>query len=210
VYVDGVHLTPHAPVDVAAFGADFYACSPYKFFGPHHGVLVAAPTVLETLHPDKLLPSTSAVPERFELGTLPYEILAGTTAAVDFIAGLASEASSRRDRVLESMTALEEHEDRLLGRLLDGLAAFDRVRLHGAPKRRTPTVLFSVDGLDSQEVYEGLATRGVNAPASSFYAIEASRWIGLGDTGAVRAGLAPYTTEDEVARLLAGVEELCR
>ena len=210
VYVDGVHLTPHAPVDVAAFGADFYACSPYKFFGPHHGVLVAAPTVLETLHPDKLLPSTSVVPERFELGTLPYEILAGTTAAVDFIAGLASEATSRRDRVLESMTALEEHEDRLLGRLLDGLAALNRVRLHGAPKRRTPTVLFSVDGLDSQTVYEGLAARGVNAPASSFYAIEASRWIGLGDTGAVRAGLAPYTTEDEVARLLEGVEELCR
>src|SRR4029453_19406622 len=87
--VDGVHLTPHAPVDVAALGADFFACSPYKFFGPHLGVLVADPAVLEGVHPDKLLPSTDTVPERFELGTLPYELLAGVTAAVDFIAGLA-------------------------------------------------------------------------------------------------------------------------
>ena len=79
VYVDGVHLTPHAPVDVAALGADFYVCSPYKFFGPHHGVLVADPEVLETVHGDKLLPQTHAVPERFEHGTLPYELLAGTT-----------------------------------------------------------------------------------------------------------------------------------
>ncbi|MGZ4472178.1 MAG: cysteine desulfurase-like protein [Nocardioidaceae bacterium] len=210
VYVDGVHLTPHAPVDVAAFGADFYACSPYKFFGPHHGVVVAEPALLQTLRPDKLLPSTLDVPERFELGTLPYETLAGTTACVDFIAGLASTAPSRRERVLESMAAVEEHEERLFCRLLDGLAALDRVRLHGSPKRRTPTALFSVDGLDGSDVYRGLADRRVNAPASSFYAIEASRWVGLGDTGAVRAGLAPYTNDDDVDRLLAGVEELCR
>ena len=88
VYVDGVHLTPHAPVDVTELGADFFACSPYKFFGPHHGVVVADPALLETLRPDKLLPSSDAVPERFELGTLPYELMAGTTATVDFIADL--------------------------------------------------------------------------------------------------------------------------
>ncbi len=208
LYVDGVHLTPHAPVDVVELGADFFACSPYKFFGPHHGVLVAAPDLLESVHTDKLLPATSAVPERFELGTLPYEILAGTTATVDFIAGLASDAADRRSRVLESMAALEEYEDGLFGRVLDGLAATARVRLHGSPKRRTPTVLFSIDGVDSRDVYEGLATRGVNAPAGSFYALEASRWIGLGDSGAVRAGLAPYTSQEDVDRLLAGVAEL--
>jgi cysteine desulfurase family protein (TIGR01976 family) len=210
VYVDGVHLTPHAPVDVTALGADFYVCSPYKFFGPHHGVLAAAPALLETIHPDKLLPSSNDVPERFELGTLPYEVLAGTTATVDFIAGLASDADRRRDRVVESMTVVEEHEDGLVGQVLDGLAAMGRVRVYGAAKRRTPTVLFSVDGLSPQDVYEGLAARGVNAPASSFYAIEASRRIGLGEEGAVRAGLAPYTSQDDVDRLLAGVEELCR
>ena len=146
LYVDGVHLTPHAPVDVAALGADFYACSPYKFFGPHHGMVVAAPELLERIHPDKLLPSTDEVPERFELGTLPYELLAGTTAAVDYIAGLASDAADRRTRVLESMRAVEEHEDRLLERLLDGLRQIRGVTLHGAPKRRTPTVFFSVAG----------------------------------------------------------------
>ena len=90
LFVDGVHLTPHAPVSVTDLGADLYACSPYKFFGPHLGVLAASPALLEELHPDKLLPSTDAVPERFELGTLPYELLAGVTATVDFIGALAS------------------------------------------------------------------------------------------------------------------------
>ena len=210
LYVDGVHLTPHAPVDVAALGADFYACSPYKFFGPHHGVVVAAPDLLERIHPDKLLPSTDQVPERFELGTLPYEILAGTTAAVDYIAGLASDAAERRTRVLESMRAVEEHEERVFDRLLDGLRGIAGVTMHGAPAIRTPTAFFSVTGREGREVYEHLAAAGVNAPASSFYAIEASRWIGLGDGGAVRAGVAPYTNEDDVDRLLAGLAEVAR
>src|SRR6185503_3280611 len=111
---------------------------------------------------------------------------------------LASAAADRRTRVLESMRAVEDYEDRLLDRLLDGLRGIGGVRLHGAPKRRTPTVFFSVDGVRDQQVYEHLASVGVNAPASSFYALEASRWIGLGDTGAVRAGLAPYTSNDDV------------
>jgi len=209
LYVDGVHLTPHAPVDVTDLGADFYACSPYKFFGPHHGTVVADPTLWERLHPDKLLPSADTVPERFELGTLPYELLAGTAAAVDFIADLApGDATDRRQRVLASMRAVEEHEEQLFARLLDGLSAIDGVVLHGSPKRRTPTALFSVTGHTGQQVYEHLAGLDVNAPASSFYAIEASRWIGLGDEGAVRAGLAPYTSADDVERLVAGVAEL--
>jgi cysteine desulfurase family protein (TIGR01976 family) len=208
VYVDGVHLTPHAPVEVAALGADFFACSPYKFFGPHLGVLVADPALLETVHPDKLLPSTDDVPERFELGTLPYELLAGVTATVDFIADLVPGTGSRRARVLASMAAVEQHEDRLYDRLASGLRRLDRVTMHGCPARHTPTVLFSVDGVAPRDVYEKLAAAGVNAPAGSFYALEASRWLGLGDTGAVRAGLAPYTDETDVDRLLAGVRQL--
>jgi cysteine desulfurase family protein (TIGR01976 family) len=207
VYVDGVHLAPHSPVDLAALGADFLGCSPYKFFGPHLGVLAASPALLETLTPDKLLPSTEAVPERFELGTLPYELLAGVTAAVDFIAGLASDAPDRRSRVVESMAAVEEYEAGLLDRLLDGLGAIDGVTLHGRPARRTPTVLFSVAGRTGREVYEELARAGVNAPASHFYALEASRRAGLGDEGAVRAGIAPYTTTDDVDRLLRAVSQ---
>ena len=211
LFVDGVHLTPHAPVGVRDLGADFYACSPYKFFGPHLGVLAADPTLLELVQPDKLLPSSDAVPERFELGTLPYEMLAGVTAAVDFIAELApGSAVERRGRLLESMQRIEAYEDVLFERLLSGLDAIDGVRRYGHPARRTPTVLFSVAGRSGRDVYEGLAVRGVNAPASSFYAIEASRWLGLGDGGAVRAGLAPYTSENDVDRLLAGVAELAR
>ncbi|MDQ7804446.1 cysteine desulfurase-like protein [Amycolatopsis sp. A133] len=211
LYVDGVHLTPHAAVDVTALGADFYACSPYKFLGPHLGVVVAAPSLLETLHPDKLLPSTDAVPERFELGTLPYELLAGTTAAIGFLAGLVPGTGARRTRLLGSMAALESHENALLARLDAGLAVVPGVTRYGSPeRRRTPTVLFSVDGIASQAVYEHLGAQGVNAPAGSFYAIECSRHLGLGDTGAVRAGIAPYTTEDDVDRLLAGVESLPR
>jgi selenocysteine lyase/cysteine desulfurase len=195
---------------VAALGADFLACSPYKFFGPHNGVLAASPALLETLHPDKLLPSSDAVPERFELGTLPYELLAGVTAAVDFIAGLDSDAADRRTRVLESMAAVEKYEDELLGRLLDRLGTLDGVTLHGRPVRRTPTVLFDVVGHTGREVHEHLAARGVNAPASHFYAIEASRHAGLGEVGAVRAGIAPYTSVEDVDRLVDGVEALLR
>ena len=211
LYVDGVHLTPHAPVSVRDLGADFYACSPYKFFGPHLGVLAADPALLELVHPDKLLPSTDQVPERFELGTLPYELLAGVTATVDFIADLApGQAVERRGRVLESMQRVETYEEVLFERLLSGLDSIDGVRRYGRPARRTPTVLFSVEGRTGGEVHESLAAAGVNAPASSFYAIETSRWIGLGDTGAVRAGLAPYTSEEDVDRLLAGVADLAR
>ncbi|TVT11635.1 cysteine desulfurase-like protein [Amycolatopsis bartoniae] len=208
-YVDGVHLTPHAPVDLASLGADFYVCSPYKFLGPHLGFVAAAPELLETLHPDKLAPSTDAVPERFELGTLPYELLAGATAAIDFLAGLVPGTGSRRERLLASMRALEEYENALLLRLDEGLAGIDEVTRYGSPTRhRTPTVLFTVDGVPPDEVYRRLADRGVNAPAGSFYALECSRHLGLGDAGAVRAGIAPYTNESDVDRLLAAVEGL--
>jgi cysteine desulfurase family protein (TIGR01976 family) len=208
LYVDGVHLTPHAAISFEDLGADFYVCSPYKFFGPHHGLVTGRPELLEQLHPDKLLASSNAVPERFELGTLPYEILAGTTAAVDFIADMVSSASDRRTRVLESMRLIEEHEVRLFARLVDELSSIDGVTLHGSPLRKTPTLLFSVEGHSPDAVYEELGRRGVNAPGSSFYAIEAARWIGLGDEGAVRAGLAPYTNDDDVNRLVAGVAEI--
>ena len=211
LYVDGVHLTPHSAVDVTALGADFYACSPYKFLGPHLGLVAAAPALLETLRPDKLLPSTDAVPERFELGTLPYELLAGTTAAIDFLAGLVPGEGTRRERLLASFAAVEEHENALLARLDAGLAALPGVTRHGAPERhRTPTVLFSVDGVMPQAVYEHLGAHGVNAPAGTFYAIECARHLGLGDTGAVRAGIAPYTTDADVDRLLAAVESVPR
>jgi cysteine desulfurase family protein (TIGR01976 family) len=208
-YVDGVHLTPHEFIDVAVLGADFYACSPYKFLGPHLGLVAASPQLLESLHPDKLLPSSDAVPERFELGTLPYELLAGTTAAVEFLADLVPTTGSRRERLAASMRVLEQHEHAMLERLDAGLSQITGVTLHGAPhRRRTPTVLFSVDHLPPAVAYQRLAELGVNAPASSFYALECSRWLGLGDAGAVRAGIAPYTNESDVDRLVEGVAQI--
>jgi selenocysteine lyase/cysteine desulfurase len=208
-----VHLAPHAALDRTVLGADFLVCSPYKFFGPHLGALVADPGVLEGLHPEKLVPSTDAAPERFELGTLPYELLAGVTAAVDWIAGLAPDdaaTADRRTRLVAAMATVERHEAALLDRLLAGLAAVEGVRLHGSPARRTPTVLFTVAGHEPRDVAAHLAARGVNAPASHFYALEASRHAGLGDTGGVRAGLAVYSTAEEVDRLVAGVADLAR
>jgi cysteine desulfurase family protein (TIGR01976 family) len=205
--VDGVHLTAHVAVDARALGADFFTCSPYKFLGPHCGVLAADPGLLETLAPAKLLPSSDAVPERFELGTLPYELLAGTTAAVDFLAGLAESDGTRRERLLAAMAALEQHEDGLREHLEAGLAELPGVRLWSRAAHRTPTLLLTFDGHAAADAFRFLAERGVNAPAGHFYAIEASRWLGLGDTGGLRAGLAPYTDTDDVDRLIAGLRE---
>jgi cysteine desulfurase family protein (TIGR01976 family) len=210
LYVDGVHYTPHVGVDVATLGADLFACSPYKFMGPHCGVLAASPDLLGTLHPDKLLPSSNAVPERFELGTLPYELLAGTTAAVDFIASLSplEEAADRRSRVLSAMQVLEAHEDRLRERIEKGLAALPGALLYSRAAHRTPTLLVSFEGQDSQQVRTTLAKRNINAPAACFYAIEASRVLGLGDAGALRIGLAPYNSDEDADRLLDALGEI--
>ncbi len=206
LFVDAVHLTAHAPVDMAASGADFVACSPYKFLGPHCGALAGRPEVLERLRPDKLLPSPDVVPEKFELGTLPYELMAGTTAAVDFLADLApGHRGSRRERIIASMAALERHEDRLRSRLEEGLAALPGATLHSRAARRTPTLLATFEGHDPQDIRHFLAARGVNAPAGSFYAYEASRRLGLGSAGGLRVGLAPYTDDGDVDRLLDGL-----
>ena len=209
-WVDGVHATAHASVDVAALRADVWTCSPYKFMGPHCGVLAADPALLETLHPNKLLPSTDAVPERFELGTLPYELMAGTTAAVDFIATLDDSAAggSRRERIEAGMSAVHVHERALLDELEPALRGIPGVTVHSNARSRTPTLLFTVAGRDPQEIRGRLAERGVNAPAGHFYAIECSRHLGLGDTGGVRVGLAPYTSADDVDRLLSALTEI--
>lgn len=208
LYVDGVHYTAHAHVDLDALGADLYVCSPYKFLGPHLGVLAASPALLETLHPDKLLPSSDSVPERFELGTLPYELLVGTTAAVDYLAALGGPDGSRRQRLAAGHQAVEQHERALRDRLESGLAALGTVTSYSRAARRTSTLLFSVAGSSSADVSEQLARDGVNAPAGSFYAIETSRHLGLGDGGAVRAGLTLYNDASDVDRLLSGVAGL--
>ena len=215
-YVDGVHATPHAPVDMAGLGADFYTTSAYKWSGPHLAALAADPELLETVWPDKLAPSSNAVPWRFERGTLPFADLAGVTAAVEHLAALAPGAAaasggasaSRRERVLASMAAVEAHESALFARLLGGLAELDHVTLYGKAARRAPTAFFSVTGSSPREAAEFLASRGVNVWDGDNYAYELCTALGLEPDGAVRAGLVHYNDASDVDRLLEGVAEL--
>jgi cysteine desulfurase family protein (TIGR01976 family) len=207
LYVDGVHATAHVLTDVPASGADFWVCSPYKFLGPHLGVLGASPATLEPLRPTKLLPSSDAVPERFELGTLPYELLAGTTAAVDFLAGLApfDVGARRRDRLMTSYAALDAHEDELLAWLEPRIRSLPGVTVHSNARCRTPTLLFTAEHVPPPRIRQALADVGVNAPAGNFYAWEPSHHLGLGADGGVRVGLAPYTDRSDVERLFDGL-----
>jgi cysteine desulfurase family protein (TIGR01976 family) len=209
VYVDAVHYAPHELIDRQQLGADFVVCSPYKFLGPHCAVLGADPALLETIRPDKLEPSTNAVPERFEFGTLPYETMAGVTAAIDVLAGLApGEVPDRRTALAGSFRALHAHESALLARLERGVSSFgDRVTVWSRAARRTPTLLMTFAGRSAAEASAFLAARDVHAPAGNFYALEASRALGLGDAGGLRVGLAPYTTAGEIDRLLEGLAD---
>ncbi len=202
VYVDGVHLTAHAAIDVAALGADFFVCSPYKFFGPHCALLAADPALLETIIPDKLAPSTNVVPERFEFGTLPYELMAGVVAAVDFIASLAPEAGTRRARIVAASEIVDAHELRLRRRIEEALADLPVV-VHSRAPRRTPTLFLTFPGRDSGDVAQALADRDILAPSDTFYAYEPARALGV-DAG-LRVGLAPYNDDADVDRLLEGL-----
>ena len=216
-YVDGVHATPHVPVDITALGADFYATSAYKWSGPHVAALVADPALLVTVWPDKLAPLSNAVPWRFERGTLPFADLAGVTAAVDHLAALAPGASaasaagaSRRERILASMAAVEAHEAELFARLLDGFASVGPVTLYGKAAHRTPTAFFNVAGADPHAVAVHLAARGVNVWNGDNYAYEFCTALGLEPAGAVRAGLVHYNDSSDVDRLLSGLADLPR
>ena len=208
-YVDGVHATPHGPIDVAALGADFYACSSYKFFGPHAGAVIAEPAQLERLAPAKLAPAPDSVPDRFERGTPALELLAGVTAAVDWIAGLTDTPGSRRERILAALAAVEERLSGLLDHALAGLGSIPRVRVLGAPRRRTSTISFVVEGLSPREIAGRLADSDIAVWAGDNYAYELMRRFGLGDSGgAVRASIVLYNDQDDVDRLLEALTAL--
>jgi len=208
VYIDAVHYAAHGFVDPAALGADFIVCSPYKLLGPHCGVLGADPALLEQFWPDKLLPSSTVVPERYELGTLPYETLAGATAAVDFLAATApGNGTTRREQLRNSFAAIDEYELALRQRLEAGLGALPGVVVHSRAAHRTPTLLVSLPGRKTRDAYEFLATRNVLAPAGQFYAYEPYRRLDIDDEGGLRLGLAPYSTAEEVDRALAALSD---
>ena len=208
-YVDGVHLTPHTAISVKDIQADFFGFSFYKLMGPHCAVLAASPTRLNSLENERLLPSTSAVPEKFEFGTLPYEIMAGCTAAINFIADMAPGAGiTRREKIVNSMDVLEKYEDGLLEYMERAIEKLPNVIMYSHAKHRTPTIYFAFNGHESSEVYRRLALKKINLPAHNFYALEVSRKLGLGDGGALRAGLAPYSTRQDIDRLVQALQEL--
>ena len=147
------------------------------------------------------------VPERFEFGTLPYEIMAGVSASIDYVANLDRSATgSRRQKIVQSMKALEEYEQELFKYLEGNLKALPGITLYGKAKNRTPTCYFNFAGVSGADLYKFMAPHKVNLPAHNFYALEVSRAIGLGDAGAIRAGLAPYSIKEDVDRLIAGIK----
>ena len=212
VFVDAVHYAPHALVDVKALGADFLACSPYKFYGPHAGVLWGRRELIEKLDVPKLRPAPEEAPDRLETGTQNHEGIAGCGAAIDFLASLAGPAGERRARLARTFAALHERGEALFARMWNGLAVIPGVTLYGPPPgaRRTPTAGFSVKGRASEDVARALVPRGVYVSHGDFYATTLVERLGHGQDGLVRAGAACYTTEDEVDRLVAGVREIAR
>ena len=208
-YVDGVHAAPHAPTDIAALGADFYACSSYKWFGPHTGAVIADPALLATLDPPKLVPSPNQGPERFERGTASFEQLAGVVATVDWIAALTDAVGSRRERVLAAMGAIERYLDELATVARDGLNAIDSVRILGSAPRRTSTISFTVRGVSPADVAAALNRAGVNVWDGDNYAYELMQRFELGDSGgAVRASLVLYNDRSDVQRLVDAVAQV--
>jgi cysteine desulfurase family protein (TIGR01976 family) len=209
-FVDAVHLAPHELLDVHQIGCDFLACSAYKFYGPHVGILYGSQEIMQRLDVPKLAPAPDTVPERFETGTLNHEGIVGAAAAVDFLASL-SEGDSRRSRLARTFTELGARGRMLGRRLWNGIAGIDGVRLYGPGPDlpRTPTVAFTLSNQPAETVARLLGERGVFVSSGDFYAATVVRRLGLSD-GLVRAGCACYTTEDEVDRLIEGVADQSR
>jgi cysteine desulfurase family protein (TIGR01976 family) len=208
-FVDAVHYTPHQLVDVRVLQCDFLACSAYKFYGPHIGILYGRKDRLERLQVPKLDPAPETAPERMETGTQNHEGIAGAAAAVEFLGALAA-GGSRRERLAQSFGELHARGQALLERLWRGLAATPGVTLYGPPpgQPRTPTVAFTVAGRSSDEVAAALAEEGVFVSNGDFYATTVVARLGLTAHGLVRAGCACYTTEEEVDRLVDGIRKI--
>jgi cysteine desulfurase family protein (TIGR01976 family) len=203
LFVDAVHLAPHELIDVQRIGCDFLACSAYKFYGPHAGILFARQPLLESLPWPKLIPAPDTAPERAETGTQCHEAIAGIAATVDFIASM-GEGSTRRERLAGAYAKLHDEGARFARMLWDGLSSMKKVTLYGPPPPmpRTPTIAFNIEGHDDEQVVRTLADRGLFLSHGDFYALTAVRELGAPACSVVRAGCACYSTEEEVERLL--------
>lgn len=209
LYVDAVHYTPHRLVDVQEWGCDFLACSAYKFYGPHVGILYVNREILEGLDLPKLEPAPNRSPDRLELGTQNHEGIAGATAAVEFLAQLGT-GSQRREQIENGMLAVERREMDLFDRLWEGLVSVDGLSLFGPgpQESRTPTAAFRLKNLTAKEVAKALSQQGLFVSHGDFFASTAINRLGIGKEGLVRVGLSCYSTEDEVDRLVRAVDRL--
>jgi selenocysteine lyase/cysteine desulfurase len=216
---------PHISTDVQDLGCDFLVCSAYKFFGPHQGILWGRREVLESLEAYKLRPVNEEIPGCFETGTLSHEGLAGTTAAVDYLASIGELFGSnyysqnerfegRRLNVHAAMNCLFDYEKELAGALINGLQQLPGVRIQGitakdAMARRVPTVSFTVDGVDPASIAESLAQKNIFVWSGHNYAVEPAKALGIYDAGgAVRVGPVHYNTKDEVDAILIALDEI--
>lgn len=208
-FVDAVHYAAHELVDVRDFDCDFLACSAYKFYGPHIGVLYGRHDLLGKIDFPKLKPSPNNAPERAETGTQSHEAIAGAGACVEFLASL-STGETRREKLRHTFAEVHARKMDLFKRLWEGLSAIDGVKLFGQnpDSKRTPTIAFTVKKQASQTVAEKLATRGVFASNGDFYATTVVGKYGLQKDGLVRAGIACYTTFEEIERLIDGVQQI--
>ncbi len=214
VFVDAVQLVPHVAVDVATLGCDLLACSPYKVFGPHQGVLWGRADLLERIEAYKVRPAGTEGAHRFETGTPSFEGQAGVLGMIEYIDWLGGEisphANSRRARLIAAMHASAAYEEQLGDRLLAGLSRIPGLRFYGPATMaaRVPTFAFTLAGQAPPAVAEHLAAHDIFAWAGHFYAVECVRRLGLDHTGGlVRVGLCHYNTADEVDHLLAALED---
>ena len=211
-FVDAVHFAPHSLVDVQAIGCDFLACSSYKFYGPHAGVLFGRHELVASLDVPKLAPAPDNAPDRLETGTQNHEGIVGAAAAVEYLASIGGAAGSRRERLERAYAALHARGEALTRQLWDGLSAIGGVTLYGPPPGtpRTPTISFTVRGTTTEQVARALVTRGLYASNGDFYATTIAERLGRGDDGFVRAGAACYTSAGEVDRLVNAVREIAK
>jgi cysteine desulfurase family protein (TIGR01976 family) len=208
-FIDAVHYAPHNLVDVQAIGCDFLACSAYKFYGPHIGILYGRQALIEEIDFPRLRPAPDYSPERAETGTQSHESIAGAAAAVDFLASFA-EGPSRRERLQVVYQEMHARQKELTRQLWDGLSAIKGVKIYGpAPDAaRTSTLSLTVKNHSSEEVAKALTRRGVFASHGDFYALTVVERLGLAEEGLLRAGCACYTTMDEIKRLVEGIRDI--
>jgi cysteine desulfurase family protein (TIGR01976 family) len=225
-FVDAVHYAPHRPIDVQLLDCDFLACSPYKFYGPHAGVLYGKQEALERLQPYKVRPASDLAPDCFETGTKNHEGIAGIAAAVDFLAALGRDGGEEHGRAADAypegrrrwlkaaLGAIAAHEASLFTRLLEGLQTVPGLRLYGIGDRerlaqRTPTACFTLPGQAPAEIAGRLGEAGIYVWDGNYYALEPMTFLRLEEQGgAVRAGICMYNTAQEVDRFLAALRRI--